>query len=1163
MSSSVVSEDVVLGRRLLVHVAENGCSIEVECDRVTSVEILQNCLAPVTGVHTSEQLLMCGDMRLEPQRSLASYKLPCDGQDVFLYNRSRFSVDCPPPPREAIELPEVPILPPPSAAQSPHRLDDAVDPALKALASYERQFKYHFQKGHLIYIGIQARFEVSKRLLQEQQVQERAFNTARANMEISFKTINQSYVDFIKQFDQQQRHHMDLLTNFERTIDSLRACKLHPTLQIERYESLLDFVRQEDKSLKTLEACFASHRQFQAKVSQLKPLYTELQRRVGNLFRARPSVDVRHEEDMIREHELYFQEQASTLDTLRKDIRTVKKHVDNCLTRQSSASSLRAHDAVSALGPMYDAHDKNYLPRMEACSHEINTLFKFCKSKKHEMSVWVHTSMQKVASLQSSFRDIRFELSAFKEALLHQDGIFSKLKSVHKIGPAYRACLAEVARRKASMELYRGQAGQLTAKLASRRKFEVQRRMEFLKLQSDYIPQDVLEALGLFDVPRQRVVNMEPFETLLDIDVTDLEHYAPESLVSLLRKSDPSTQGKGSLASSSSSYHSGNGEESSVNTGKQYEAGMPDDEYDSRQILGTTEVEIENAWLKAELASAIAFISSFAPDIYYGAEDESSIEDLIRKTAQKTTEALHLKDEYVKHIESDLKTKQVQCLKYEERIQELERKLSDQLIHLSKLSDWKHGMECTISSVPVSKPDDFKSELLVISGDGMVQNPLVSPEPMDVGICSSVYMSSSKTEHLNGQSDKCRENGDEIMADFRGVVLSEATAGTMPSGNSTSEFSEELHADGRENTQKVESAAQSEAISESIDVRQAAEHAVSEFSRRVEGENNSTSEQKEDRSVELQNPLLENTMQCAANELKSAMVLENSTSVKRDLEVSLKLLDESQINCAHLENLLHEAREEAQINLCAADCKSAEYNSLRASSVKLRALLERLRSCVAASSGAGPGFVESLRSLALSLGSSAVNESGDDGCGEFQACIRVLAEKVGVLAQQRADVMERCTRAEASHNHLSKELESNSELVKNLYAKHKMERQVNKERISFTRFEVHKFAAFVPNSAGHYEAINHNCRNYYLAEECIALFIDSNPNGRQYIIGQIVHIQRNVARYPGNERELVASSGSSSNSFKPRYNPYGLPIGTEYFVVTVAMVPNPILSSHA
>ena len=112
--------------------------------------------------------------------------------------------------------------------------------------------------------------------------------------------------------------------------------------------------------------------------------------------------------------------------------------------------------------------------------------------------------------------------------------------------------------------------------------------------------------------------------------------------------------------------------------------------------------------------------------------------------------------------------------------------------------------------------------------------------------------------------------------------------------------------------------------------------------------------------------------------------------------------------------------------------------------------------------------------------------------------------------------------------------------------------QVNKEKISFTRFEVHELAAFVRNSAGHYEAINRNCRNYYLSEESIALFVDNLPNGRQYIIGQIVHIERNVARQP-----------PTSSSSRSRYNPYGLPIGVEFFVVTVAMVPDTIQTSHS
>jgi autophagy-related protein 11 len=163
-----------------------------------------------------------------------------------------------------------------------------------------------------------------------------------------------------------------------------------------------------------------------------------------------------------------------------KDVNTVRKLVDDCVGSQLSAS-LRPHDAVSALGPMYHVHDRSHLPRMEACSRALSKLFEFCKTKKHEMTMGVHTTMQKVSALQSGIRDIRFQLSAFNEAMNHQDEIFAELKLVRRVGPAYRTCLAEVVRRKAMLKLYMGEAGQVAEKMARIRESEVNRREQLLK----------------------------------------------------------------------------------------------------------------------------------------------------------------------------------------------------------------------------------------------------------------------------------------------------------------------------------------------------------------------------------------------------------------------------------------------------------------------------------------------------------------------------------------------------------------------------------------------------------------------------------------------------------------------------------------------------------
>lgn len=62
---------------------------------------------------------------------------------------------------------------------------------------------------------------------------------------------------------------------------------------------------------------------------------------------------------------------------------------------------------------------------------------------------------------------------------------------------------------------------------------------------------------------------------------------------------------------------------------------------------------------------------------------------------------------------------------------------------------------------------------------------------------------------------------------------------------------------------------------------------------------------------------------------------------------------------------------------------------------------------------------------------------------EFRECVRVLAEKVGVLTRQRAELIDRYTKAEASHEELTKELNEKKELVNTLYVKLQSEKQVS------------------------------------------------------------------------------------------------------------------------
>ncbi|KAL9681484.1 hypothetical protein QQ045_013269 [Rhodiola kirilowii] len=1135
MSSDEAGRGGVQLGRLLVHIAENGHSIEIECDENTPVDEVQRYVESMCGIGINEQLLLCSDLKLEPQRVLGSYKLPSDGREVFVYNKAKLQANSPPPDPERVAVPEFADPPLPSTSRN-HPLDDSPDPALKALSSYEQQFRYHYHQGLAVYNRSQAKIETCERLLREQKVQERALNVARGNLDQFFKLVNQNYTDFIKYYINQHRFHSDLLVYLGRDIEMLRNCKLHPSLQTSSRKCLLDFVNEENVKKKA-QHCSVSHKQFEAKVANFQKTYNDVKRKVEDLLSIKTSLSVRSLESMINEHQQHFNEQKSIMQSLSKDVSTVKKLVDDCLGGGQLSSSLRPHDAVSALGPMYDVHAKNHLPKMLACDRHISKLLDVIADKKNEMNHFVHNYMQKITCATYLIKDTRLQFPVFREAILRQLSQFADLRVLRGIGSSYRASLAEIVRRKASVKLYMGMAGQLAERLATKREDEIRRREEFLKLQAVYIPQDVLASMGLYETPSQCDVNIAPFDTsLLDIDIQDIDRYAPEHLVGLNARSDRRRSSRGSLSMSQESSQSTDYEETVTGT-----LNSEDfiDSSDLMEIAGTSKTEVENVKLKADLAAKIVIISSLIHDMDMDSLDDGALDRLRKDTAEKTAEALHLKDEYGKHLESMLKAKHKQCMSYEKRIQELEQRLSDQYVQGQKPSDSNNTADLAQLS---AKLDECKSE---ISADGDMEEVLSVSDSRD-----------AKIGFLHGHPGRSDEGVDENMADYSATRNAQLDTSMLESNTEEAQAKDEKFKIGEQSGMQSSSTFKTTPHDGS--------------SPDTDSDPSSKPGMDNDNLTKMQNDLLEKLNELKETGYKLKDAVEEVDRLRKELELRQKLLDESQMNCAHLENCLHEAREEAQTNLCAATRRASEYTALRASTVKMRGLFERLRSCVHAPSGIAE-FVESLRTLALSLANSTQDNDDDTTVENFRQCIRVLAEKIGFLVRHRAELVEMISTVEASNEEIKKELDKKKELVQILFTKHQLEKQANKEKISFVRFQVPEIAAFVLNSAGHYEAINRNCSNYYLSLESVALFTDHHPNRPNYIVGQIVHIERRVVKLSvcssrgGDQVDQQLTTDLENErpslTLDSTANPYGLPAGCEYFMVTVAMLPNTLIHS--
>ncbi|KAL1553800.1 autophagy-related protein 11-like isoform X1 [Salvia divinorum] len=1125
--SSCVSEAVAQMGKLVVHVAENGHSYKIECDECTLVEGVQSFLETACGIPASDQVLLCLDSKLEPYRTLSAYKLPSDERVVFLFNRVRMRSQSPYPELVQVEIIDIPDPPLPSPSQNHLALDDASDPALKALPSYERQFRYHFDRGHAIYSRTQAKFKMCERFFEELKVQEKALAIASGNLDNYYTWIDKKYFDFIKCYSQQHRYHANLLVTFVRDMEKLRSIKVLPALQTANRKCLLDFVKEENLQ-KTWKDCSSLHKQFQNKVSEFKLEFGELRNNAGHILSDKASFLIKDLESSIRGGQPIITEQKSIMQTLSEDVNTVKKLVDDCLSCQMS-SSLRPHDAVSALGPMYDSHDQNHLPRMQACEGAISSLLDLCRDKKNEMNIFVHNFMQKIAYIQHKIKDICYTFSLFHEALKRQDDQFKQLKVVRGITPAYRACLAEVVRRKAAMKFYMGKAGQLAEKLAKERNTEVRRREKFLRVNSSFIPRDILASMGLYDTPATCDVNVAPFDSnLIDIDLIDLECYAPESLLGLFSKSEKHGTLKSSLSMSDSSYRAVEAEEVSGHLEK-YDYGEVLDELELVGIAGTSKMEIENVKLKAELASKVALICSMSVELDYESLDESEQNNLLKNMAEKTSEALNLKDEYGKLLQSMLKTKQKQCESYEKHIQELMQRLSNQ--HMQ-------GDDEPNLTVSTTKTNDNKSE---VSGFESIHKCRAGEEVL----CAS---RTSKSGILN-EHDKS-QGLDEKMTDSSSILNSQLDSSLQDL------HSEKGHLCDKDKMAMLQSDAEMSIISSNMAVC-TPQLITPDLDSKGNG----------GLLAELQNALAEKSSQLDDAEAKTRALTDEISRLGGDLEANQKLLDESQMNCAHLENCLHEAREEAQTRLCAADRRTSDYNALRQTVVKMCGRFERLRNCISSTEVAA--FADSLHALSQSL-SSSPSEAGDDSASEFCKCIQTLADKVDLLSRQRAEFLERSTEAEAANKRLNKELEEKKELVNTLYLKHHLEWKANKEKICLGRLEVHELAAFVLNSSGHYEAINRSCPYYFLSVESVALFTENACRNQSYILGQVVHIERRVVKPPpptleqtddGSDTLASSDSGGNRSTLDQGLipNPYGLPVGCEYFIVTIAMLPDAVL----
>lgn len=70
-----VTGGYICNGKFLVHISENEYSYELDCNVSILIELVQRFIESRVRIQFNDQLLLCGDMRVESNKVLGAYKL--------------------------------------------------------------------------------------------------------------------------------------------------------------------------------------------------------------------------------------------------------------------------------------------------------------------------------------------------------------------------------------------------------------------------------------------------------------------------------------------------------------------------------------------------------------------------------------------------------------------------------------------------------------------------------------------------------------------------------------------------------------------------------------------------------------------------------------------------------------------------------------------------------------------------------------------------------------------------------------------------------------------------------------------------------------------------------------------------------------------------------
>eukprot|EP00027_Filamoeba_sp_ATCC50430_P018543 CAMPEP_0168566166 /NCGR_PEP_ID=MMETSP0413-20121227/14264_1 /TAXON_ID=136452 /ORGANISM="Filamoeba nolandi, Strain NC-AS-23-1" /LENGTH=1125 /DNA_ID=CAMNT_0008598147 /DNA_START=70 /DNA_END=3447 /DNA_ORIENTATION=+ len=1121
---------------MYIHRADTGLVYTIEVDSSITVTQLKEFLRAASKIPPEDQILLCDGTKLDNNNTLKIYGLPDDNKHVFLYDRKSLEPDSPAPEEVVLPSVELKVAPVPPLPRN-QELEYKESPLLWQLITFENQFLGDLNNSEALKKVVEARIDICKSLLSEQENQVKGLNAAIANLNDHLNQITQAFGAFHTYYKQLQNKHEHLLRSFDADMQKLREAKLHPALARPRMSTLMDFV-PEPRLIKWAQDCGNEHEQLKNLVVDLEKQISFVRDSTENENKTAPEVDFNMLRSQIKRANEISSEVTVRYHIFSNDYNNVRQRAQEAksnqnLNKQSLWEICESFEQISR-------EHKRQLAQMNDHDQTMKSIMSFCAASKTKLSRCVHERLRSIALIQSKIRELANKIIVFNEAVARQKTAFQQLIYVQSMPKAYQAAIEEVSHRRR----FRRNIATLTSKfmetLSKLKDDEMQRRQQFLSTYGRYVPKDIIPGLNSgvpafeFELPQFDTQlpqidlpndnnNASSSDSLGEEDfamVLSSEPIKSSRLQELEKENDSllnqikalkADLNSGINLNSSSSGLSNLPQKSSITTSNISNTSSTADlvnDYKKRiesleLKLSTTYAQMEQAesaakefrekWNAAEkeIRSSVMMqskeqASQLETKIQQMEQDIDFLTAKLRKTESSLEDSLAKESAFAVKLDiaNDTIAQQQQQIKDAETlIQTLQDQLADLSTHSENQTNQAKNLGEVVSNLATEKEALFSEHSALQQQFEILQNEYSQLQKQHEYLTDSVKSLDTKYLQATQMESDLKSNIAELSDQCNNQAQQIAA------------LSEELNARNQQ-VQSLEAQNQ-----------QHREH-VGFLQKQIAELNQSKhSSEKKDQNFEKVLQDKEETVQKTLSELKT--VSAKYTEAVKILEAKNKQNTELLQGKAALEQKIASLEE-----------------SNKALNHELKHQLELVQHYLDSDQLART-IVQDITKLLQSTPNNN-NQNSDLLVIEDDNTVPKLLTD---LKQRVSELLHHCTVLESTVAVLKDKVSAFELQFEDTKQTSKTASSSSQSKLVFSGFKPEDYVVFVTNKNGHYEAVNSKAPNYFLSPDVQEAILGENSKSKPPIYGQILHIT-----------DHVASSGS---------NPFTLPSGTAYHEVII------------